>query len=84
MTQSEPGLENFYFLKAEKPMWPASANVFVIKDREGLIFIDVGCGRGVRNFPKRFFRKLERLNLRSTLLISPRIDVRQDGQDFTG
>ncbi|MHA1751452.1 MAG: MBL fold metallo-hydrolase [Candidatus Helarchaeota archaeon] len=45
-------MQNFFFLKADKPMWPASANVFVIKDSEGLILIDVGCGL------KKFIRKL--------------------------
>ncbi|MFX1451779.1 MAG: MBL fold metallo-hydrolase [Promethearchaeota archaeon] len=42
-------------------MWPASANVFVIKDEEGLIFIDVGCG--LKKFTSKLFKKLNDLNL---------------------
>lgn len=44
-------------------MWPASANIFVIRDPKGFIFIDVGCGKGIRNFPRRFFQELGELNL---------------------
>ncbi len=54
-------MEDFYFIKADKPMWPASANVFVIKDEEGLIFIDVGCG--LKKFTKKLFKKLRDFNL---------------------
>jgi len=32
-------------LREETHMWPASANVFLIRDREGAILIDVGCGK---------------------------------------
>jgi len=32
-------------LREETPMWPASANVFLIRDREGAILVDVGCGK---------------------------------------
>ena len=54
-------MEDFFFIKADKPMWPTSANVFVIKDEEGLIFIDVGCG--LKKFSSKLFKKLNDLNL---------------------
>jgi glyoxylase-like metal-dependent hydrolase (beta-lactamase superfamily II) len=31
-------------IKAEKPLWPASSNVLVIRDDDGLIMIEAGCG----------------------------------------
>jgi len=53
-------------------MWPASANVFAIKDEEGLILIDVGCG--LPRFTKKLFEKMSafKLNLEEvhTILIS--------------
>jgi len=54
--------DDFFFIKAKKPMWPASANVFVIKDEEGLILIEVGCG--LRKHTQFLFKKLNDLNLK--------------------
>ncbi|MFX1339328.1 MAG: MBL fold metallo-hydrolase [Promethearchaeota archaeon] len=42
-------------------MWPASANIFAIKDDDGLILIEVGCG--LRKFARQLFKRLESLNL---------------------
>ena len=50
-------MNDFIFIQASKPMWPASANVFAIKDDDGFTLIDVGCG--LRKFTKQFFQKLE-------------------------
>jgi glyoxylase-like metal-dependent hydrolase (beta-lactamase superfamily II) len=65
-------MEDFYFIKADKPMWPASANVFAIRDEKGLILIDVGCG--LPRFTKKLFEKMNafKLNLEEvhTILIS--------------
>ncbi len=38
-------------------MWPASANVFAIKDQEGFTLIDVGCG--LSSFTRKFYKKLD-------------------------
>ena len=54
--------EDFFFLKANKPMWPASANIFVIKDEDGLILIEAGCG--LKKFTRKLFKKLDELNLK--------------------
>ncbi len=54
--------KDFFFLKANKSMWPASANVFVIKDESGLILIEVGCG--LKKFARKLFRKLDELKLK--------------------
>ncbi|MHA1146413.1 MAG: MBL fold metallo-hydrolase [Candidatus Helarchaeota archaeon] len=54
-------MDDFIFIQANNPMWPASANIFAIKDDDGWILIDVGCG--LRKFTKLFFKKLEQLNL---------------------
>ncbi len=32
-------------LRPDSHMWPASANVFLLRDEDGAILIDVGCGR---------------------------------------
>nr|MDO8080447.1 MBL fold metallo-hydrolase [Candidatus Freyarchaeota archaeon] len=37
-------MENLVMIKAEKPLWPASSNVLVIRDYDGLIMIETGCG----------------------------------------
>ncbi len=55
-------MDDFIFLQANKPMWPASANVFAIKDDDGFTLIDVGCG--LRKFTKKFFMKLEENNIK--------------------
>ncbi|MHA1378095.1 MAG: MBL fold metallo-hydrolase [Candidatus Helarchaeota archaeon] len=64
--------QNSFFLKASKPMWPASCNIFVIKDDKGLVLIEVGCG--LRRFIRKFFKKLEQLNFKlvdvNTIVIS--------------
>ncbi len=31
-------------IASDDPMWPAPANVFVIRDRDGFCLVDVGCG----------------------------------------
>lgn len=54
-------MEDFYFIKADKPMWPASANVFAIRDEEGVILIDVGCG--LPKFTKKLFEKMSAFKL---------------------
>ena len=54
--------KNFFFLKADKSMWPASANIFVIKDDDGLILIEVGCG--LKNFTRKLFKNLDKLNIK--------------------
>ncbi|TFF88355.1 MAG: MBL fold metallo-hydrolase [Promethearchaeota archaeon] len=54
-------MKDFYFIKADKPMWPASANVFSIRDNNGLILIDVGCG--LRKYVKKLYQKFDNLNL---------------------
>ena len=38
--------ENIYLHKDKETIWPASANVLLIKDREGACLVDVGCGHG--------------------------------------
>ena len=53
---------NFFFIKADNSMWPASANIFAIKDDDGLILIEVGCG--LRKFTRELFKRLDRLNLK--------------------
>jgi len=53
---------DFFFIKADKSMWPASANIFAIKDDDGLILIEVGCG--LRKFTRELFKRLDRLNLK--------------------
>jgi glyoxylase-like metal-dependent hydrolase (beta-lactamase superfamily II) len=37
--------EGMYFMHAEESMWPASANALLIRDNDGAILVDVGCGR---------------------------------------
>ena len=63
---------DFLFIKAEKSIWPASANIFVIKDEDGIILIEVGCG--LRKFTRQLFKRLEDLNLKldnvHTIIIS--------------
>ncbi|HUY00608.1 MAG TPA: MBL fold metallo-hydrolase [Candidatus Deferrimicrobium sp.] len=65
-------MEDFYFLQADNPMWPASANVFSIRDEEGLILIDVGCG--LKKFTSKLLKKMDefKLNLKDvhTIVIS--------------
>jgi glyoxylase-like metal-dependent hydrolase (beta-lactamase superfamily II) len=54
-------MQDYFFIKADKPMWPASANVFAIKDEEGLILIDVGCG--LKKFTRKLFKKMNDFGL---------------------
>lgn len=54
-------MQDFFFIKADKPMWPASANVFVIRDDDGLILIDVGCG--LKKFTRKLFKKMNNFSL---------------------
>jgi glyoxylase-like metal-dependent hydrolase (beta-lactamase superfamily II) len=54
-------MEDFYFLQADNPMWPASANVFSIRDEEGLILIDVGCG--LKKFTSKLFKKMDEFKI---------------------
>ncbi len=44
-SSSEPGIR---VLREESHMWPASANVFLLRDAEGAILVDVGCGTEAR------------------------------------
>lgn len=37
--------DGFFLHKDEKIIWPASANVLVIRDSDGAALVDVGCGR---------------------------------------
>jgi glyoxylase-like metal-dependent hydrolase (beta-lactamase superfamily II) len=37
--------ENMFLHKEETHIWPASANVLVIRDTDGAILVDVGCGK---------------------------------------
>ncbi len=37
-------MKNLVMIKGEKPLWPASSNVLVIRDTDGLIMIEAGCG----------------------------------------
>ena len=53
---------DFFFLKANQSLWPASANIIAIKDDEGFILIEVGCG--LRKFERELFKRLDRLNLK--------------------
>jgi len=53
---------DFFFIKADKSMWPASANIFAIKDDDGVILIEVGCG--LRKFTRELFKRLDKLNLK--------------------
>ena len=55
---------DLFFVKANKTMWPAPANVFVIKDDDGLILIEVGCG--IKKFSRNLFKKFDDLNLKLT------------------
>ncbi|MDD5747718.1 MAG: MBL fold metallo-hydrolase [Actinomycetota bacterium] len=36
---------DIYPLYAEKPIWPSSANSYLLKDKDGAILVDVGCGK---------------------------------------
>ncbi|MBU4175719.1 MAG: MBL fold metallo-hydrolase [Actinobacteria bacterium] len=36
--------EGMHFLRVEESIWPASANVLLIRDHDGAILVDVGCG----------------------------------------
>ncbi|MFZ2398734.1 MAG: MBL fold metallo-hydrolase [Smithella sp.] len=59
-------------LREETPMWPASANVFLIRDREGAILIDVGCGKEEKFNSLKNFLKDEGFTLQDihTIVIS--------------
>lgn len=37
--------EGIHFLHVEDTIWPASANVLLIRDEDGAILVDVGCGQ---------------------------------------
>jgi glyoxylase-like metal-dependent hydrolase (beta-lactamase superfamily II) len=37
--------DNLYLFKQEETIWPASANILLIRDEDGAILVDVGCGR---------------------------------------
>ncbi|MDY6795764.1 MAG: MBL fold metallo-hydrolase [Actinomycetota bacterium] len=37
--------EGMYFLHMEEAIWPASANILLIRDDDGAILVDVGCGQ---------------------------------------
>ncbi len=37
--------EGMHFLHMEEAIWPASANILLIRDDDGAILVDVGCGR---------------------------------------
>jgi glyoxylase-like metal-dependent hydrolase (beta-lactamase superfamily II) len=53
--------DDLFMLRPEDPMWPSSANVFVIRDGEGFSMIDVGCGR--KDAFQRLTGALSRLGL---------------------
>jgi len=63
---------DFFLIKADKSMWPASANIFAVKDYDGVILIEVGCG--LRKFARELFRRLKDLDIKlddiHTILIS--------------
>ena len=54
-------LENLVMIKGEKPLWPASSNVLVIRDGDGLIMIEAGCGGEERS--TRLIKEMRRLGL---------------------
>jgi len=54
-------LENLVMIKGEKPLWPASSNVLVIREGDGLIMIEAGCGGEERS--TRLIREMRRLGL---------------------
>lgn len=37
--------EGMHFLHVEDTIWPASANILLIRDEDGAILVDVGCGQ---------------------------------------
>jgi len=37
--------EGIHFMRVEESVWPASANVLLIRDNDGAILVDVGCGK---------------------------------------
>jgi glyoxylase-like metal-dependent hydrolase (beta-lactamase superfamily II) len=37
--------EGIHFMRVEESTWPASANVLLIRDNDGAILVDVGCGK---------------------------------------
>jgi glyoxylase-like metal-dependent hydrolase (beta-lactamase superfamily II) len=37
--------EGMHFLQIEEAVWPASANILLIRDDDGAILVDVGCGQ---------------------------------------
>ncbi len=41
---SSPSTPGITLIGPDNPMWPSSANVFVVRDDRGLIMFDVGCG----------------------------------------
>jgi glyoxylase-like metal-dependent hydrolase (beta-lactamase superfamily II) len=41
---SSPSTRGITLIGPDVPMWPSSANVFVVSDDRGLILFDVGCG----------------------------------------
>jgi len=54
-------MDDFIFIKADKPAWPSSSNVFAIRDDEGFILIEVGCGN--KRAIKKLYKKFNDLNL---------------------
>jgi len=59
-------------MREESHMWPASANVFLVRDRDGAILIDVGCGKEEKFNTLKNFLNNEGLSLRDvhTIVIS--------------
>jgi glyoxylase-like metal-dependent hydrolase (beta-lactamase superfamily II) len=37
--------EGIHFMRVEESTWPASANILLIRDNDGAILVDVGCGK---------------------------------------
>lgn len=64
-------MKDIFFLRSADS-WPASANITVIKDKDGLILFDVGCGlqRNVKILLEKL--NMEKLNIRDvhTIVIS--------------
>jgi glyoxylase-like metal-dependent hydrolase (beta-lactamase superfamily II) len=54
-------LENLVMIKGEKPLWPSSSNVLVIRDSDGLIMVEAGCGG--KEFSQRLVNKMRSMGL---------------------
>lgn len=54
-------MNDLIMIKGERPLWPSSSNVLIIRDKDGLIMIEAGCGG--EKFSKRLVSKMRSQNL---------------------